>query len=287
MRKWTLACVLCAAVFCLALVGCGGGGGQNAAKNFIGTWELSSMEAEGDSFGEEDLAMLKGLGLNVTLSMSEDKSFALDFMGEAINGTWEAKDANTVTLNAEDTLGTIDGTLADGKLTIEVGGDKIVFIKSGDAPSATAPKDDKANDGTDGDKSADKTGDSDSDSTAPDGAKGTEINKTIGDDDVCTIVVMNTDVDFANDPGYNLKVTNKTDKVIYVTAKWGTFSVNGKMIDPSLGETIQPGKYVETFMYFDDEKLGGGTEALVQVEGVVEVYDDDSWDVLGTYDMNL
>lgn len=277
MRKWTLACVLCATVFCLALAGCGGVGGQSAAKNFIGAWELSSMESEGESFGEGDLAMLKGLGLNVTLSMSEDKSFALDFMGDDVSGTWEAKDANTVALNAEGDLGAIEGKLADGKLTIEVEGDKIVFAKTGDAPSAAAPKDDKTNNGAGGDKGGGVT----------DGTKGTEINKTIADDDVCTIVVLNTGVDFAEDPGYNLKVTNKADKAIYVTAKWGTFSVDGKMIDPSLGETIQPGKYVETFMYFDDKKLGGGIEALTQVEGTIEVMDDDSWNVLAMYSLNL
>lgn len=105
---------------CLALVGCGGGGGGGEAAdpkaNFIGTWEIQSMEQDGESMSEEDLAMMRELGLSVYLVLNEDGTGSIEMFGEALEGTWEAKNATTGTFTAEDQ--TVDMTLEGGTLTM-------------------------------------------------------------------------------------------------------------------------------------------------------------------------
>jgi hypothetical protein len=54
------------------------------------------------------------------------------------------------------------------------------------------------------------------------------------------------------------------------------------MVDPALVETIQPGKYAECFMWFSDNDVAS-LDQLVNVEGVIEVYDDETYDTLGEY----
>ena len=104
----------------------------------------------------------------------------------------------------------------------------------------------------------------------------------VANDSLVTIEVLGTETDWADDPGYNLKITNNSDKEIYVSSSSGSFSVNNKMIDPYLGETIKSGAYSECFLYFSSSELGGGTEMLVNVDGELVVYDED-WNELATY----
>ncbi|WP_418831866.1 hypothetical protein [Paraeggerthella sp.] len=268
MKRTTLLALACAFALCLALAGCGGGGGgHDAGKNFVGTWKLVSSSGDGEAISEQDLALMESMGMSVTLTLSENEKAALSIFGESVEGTWQAKGADKASLTLQGETG--DMTLANGKLTMSSAGATMTFEK-GEA-AAEAPSKPTA-DGSDADKGA---------------TESVALNETIADDAICTIVVTGKDVDWAKDPGFNLKITNKTDKAIYVSADWGTFSVNNKMIDPSLGEAVQPGKYVEAFMYFDDEKLGGGIETLVNVEGTIKVMDNDSWDTLATYSMNL
>ena len=125
----TLVCAF-AFVFAIALVGCSGGGGdsENYDKNFVGTWELSGLEEDGTSYAESDIKMLKSMGLAVSLTMNEDKTAALDYFGEKLEGTWEAKNATTVTLKA---MGdSMDIKLNNGELTVEVDGAKMMFKKA-------------------------------------------------------------------------------------------------------------------------------------------------------------
>lgn len=124
----------CVFALSLALVGCGGGGGDVKAA-WVGTWDLTEMEESGQVTGSEDIEMLKGLGLTVNLELKEDGTGALVLFGESMNGKWEAKSATDATFTYEGQ--TINMKITDGKLTMEQNGSKLTFVK-GTASSASA-----------------------------------------------------------------------------------------------------------------------------------------------------
>ena len=89
---------------CLALVGCGGGGGETPADpsaNFVGTWEISGMTQDGETYGEEEIEMMREYGLMIYLEFYEDGTFSLELFGEANEGTWEATSASEVVTSSE------------------------------------------------------------------------------------------------------------------------------------------------------------------------------------------
>lgn len=124
----------CVFALSLALVGCGGGGGDVKAA-WVGTWDLTEMEEGGQVTGSEDIEMLKGLGLTVNLELKEDGTGALVLFGESMDGKWEAKSATDATFTYEGQ--TINMKIADGKLTMEQNNSKLTFVK-GTASSASA-----------------------------------------------------------------------------------------------------------------------------------------------------
>ncbi len=122
-----IAVVACALALCFALAGCDSDTDQYK-KNFQGNWELSGLTEGDTTYGESDLSMLKAWGMSVSLSMNEDGTMTFDYFGETIEGNWEPKDANTVTLKI---LGdSADGKLSDGVLSIEVDGASMQFKKA-------------------------------------------------------------------------------------------------------------------------------------------------------------
>ena len=292
-KKWV---AMLASVFalCLVLAGCGG----DPAKNYVGDWKLTGMEENGEATSAEDLKLMEDMCLTITLSVKEDKSFLLNVMGEEMSGTWEAKSASEATFTIEGQ--SVPATLANGVLTLEQDGTKMMFEKgtvstsgsSGAASSGTDTATGTAGTGTDagtatgtdaGTATGTATGtDAGTTSTDTDEETATPIGQTIADDDICSIEVVNKKADWAGDPGYTLKITNKSDKSVTAIAQYGTFSVDGKMVDPGLVETIKPGKYVECFMWFSEDDVAS-LDQLVNVEGVIEVYDDDTYDTLGEY----
>ena len=270
-KRW-VALFMSMIALCLVLAGCasgGAGGGADAAKSFIGDWKLVGMEENGESTSSEDIALMEQMGVTVTLSFKEDKSCALSVFGEETSGTWEAKSPSEAAITIEGQ--TITATLANEVLTLEDNGTKMMFGKGVPEPSANA-----ADPGT----AAVEESAEESDETA------VPIGQTIADDEICTIEVIDKKVDWADDPGYTLKITNKSDKAIRVSAKYDTFSVNGKMAEPELYETVQSGKYVEGFMWFSGDDVEG-VDALTNVEGTIEVMDDASYETLREYPFAL
>lgn len=266
-KRW-VALFMSMIALCLVLAGCasgGAGGGADAAKSFIGDWKLVGMEENGESTSSEDIALMEQMGVTVTLSFKEDKSCALSVFGEETSGTWEAKSPSEAAITIEGQ--TITATLANEVLTLEDNGTKMMFGKGVPEPSANA-----ADPGTAAVEESDETA--------------VPIGQTIADDEICTIEVIDKKVDWADDPGYTLKITNKSDKAIRVSAKYDTFSVNGKMAEPELYETVQSGKYVEGFMWFSGDDVDG-VDALTNVEGTIEVMDDASYETLREYPFAL
>lgn len=264
-----VAALALSAALAFVLVGCGGGGGNNKA-NFVGTWDLIGMT--NDSGSEEltasDLETMKSMGLSATMTLSEDGKMTFDFLGEKLEGTWEAKSATegSATVDGETVVMKLDGE----KLVFEQGGDSLTFVKAGSAAASST--------------SSSSSSSSASTSTGDETVKIDPV--TIADDDICTFIVTGKSMRSMLGPAYKVKITNNSDKEVMVSYKYGTFSVADKMIDPALFETIQPGKYVEADMWFDSDDVPT-LDDLKDVEGVIQVTDTSSYDTIAEYSFKM
>lgn len=252
---------VCAFSLCFALVGCGGGANNaEAAKNFTGTWVVSGGELDGEALDDETIALMESFDMYLYINLNEDGSASFMIFGEELKGDWKVKDASTATLTLEGD--SADVKLANDELSFEYGGDKLTF-KKGEVPSPSGA-------------STTDTG-----TTVIDEPEGEEINAVIADDGLCTITVLSSGRDFADDLGYNINVVNNSDAAIFVYSEYGSFSVDGKMMDPYGSATVKPGKNADFFIYFSELE---SMDDLVNVEGSIVVVDDDTWDELGRYD---
>ena len=75
MKKRFLSILAILAVFCIALVGCGGS--KDYSPDYVGDWELVEMTADSsdDAISADDLATLKDNGLVCTLTLEGTWSF--------------------------------------------------------------------------------------------------------------------------------------------------------------------------------------------------------------------
>ena len=137
-KKSVLAFLTCVLALAFALTGCSGGG-KDPKANFVGSWQYSGGTLDGEELTDEYMDMLKEWGLNCILILDEDGTGVLDMFLEVADLKWEAKDATTVTITAEDE--SHDLKLKDDKLVLEVEGDKLIFTKSDKDLSGTVKKD--------------------------------------------------------------------------------------------------------------------------------------------------
>lgn len=257
-----------------ALVGCGGG--EDYAANFQGTWKVCSIEGEDEGATDEDIAMLEDLGLIVLLNLNEDKSASLDVFGDIEEGTWEAKSATecSVTIDGD----TITGTLADGKLTLADDYASMTFVKLEGAEAEAAAA-----------ASAAAAAEAEAAAAPPNDEVIVDENfaaVTLVDDEVCTITATGKMTDEWGDSGYVVDVVNKTDATIFVSFIPGS-TVNGAQHDFWGSATVKPGETkTDAFLYSDGTEITS-LEALVNVKGTIEVCDDATLDVLGSYEVEL
>ena len=274
---------IAAVAVCLFASGCLGTGPSEATKaqwkpKFVGTWDL--QEAKGDSsYSAEDLQLVREMGYDFYLELKEDGTAALVIDDDKTSGTWEVKSENVATFSAEGD--TVEMKLADGKLTAEEGSKSLTFVKSNTNKGSSTT-------GTTTPAAGNANGSSTSRSGSENSTTKVDLTPvTIADDDLCKIVVTGKEEDFAGDPGYNLTITNKSDKVIFVTDATDSFSVNGKMATAYLNVSIKGGMYADSFMYFTRDELGGGLDSLTAVEGEVDVFGDDDFEELGHYPFHM
>lgn len=114
----------CAFTLCLALVGCGGG---DPKANFVGDWELESIEDA--DMGHVDTAILKQMNMTVSMTLNEDGSADFVMFGQGIDATWKANSATSMTLTLAGE-GDAEFTLAEGKLTSNDGETTMIFAKA-------------------------------------------------------------------------------------------------------------------------------------------------------------
>ena len=119
-----IAALVCAFVLCFALVGCGGGAVDKT--KFTVDWMLESGSDE--NLDAESIALMKSLGLEVTLTLKDDDTGTLNLFGEEMAVKWEATSNTEGKISMQDT--------GDAKLKID--GEKLVM--SDDKTSMTFAK---------------------------------------------------------------------------------------------------------------------------------------------------
>ena len=150
MSKKLLALVVgCAIALCVGLVGCGnsgGGGGAMTEKDVAGVWDIDNVDevlaaSMGDSANMTDQVkeMAKKLLPEICfLNMNADGTYQLVAFTASVEGTWKL-DGNKISLTAEGN--TVEGTIENGKMTLEANGQKMVFVKTGDTARAVPSED--------------------------------------------------------------------------------------------------------------------------------------------------
>ena len=273
MKRMITVILTCCAL-ALALVGCGGASAKATdADSLKGFWEL-------DPNCE--------LGFDAALSLYDADMAELVLQDSFLEGTWKA-DGSSASVNFEG-AGTVNLYVQDGKLIYgSEDGAKLVFVKSSlDESDASAKADEESGEAellTLDDDELDSLSSLDNIEIQEEDIK--DITPvTIADDDDITIQVTGKGTDFTGDPGYRLTVKNKSKKTLYIVPK-DSFKIDGKSIEAGLGDVIDPGDEIDSFLYFSSQDVGGGADKLTKVEGEISVGDDDTSEELKSFKFNM
>lgn len=274
-KKSVLAFLTCVLALAFALTGCSGGG-KDPKANFVGSWELSGGTLEGEELTDEYMKMLEDWGVHCVLILDEDGTGALDLFLEVVDLKWEAKDATTVTITAEDE--SHDMKLKDGKLILEEDDGNLVFSKSDKDLSGTVKKDREA---------AEKEEEID-EAVEDDDVQKTEISPavTVADDDLCTITITEKFKDEWGDIGFVVNITNKSDKDLTFYAPSGKTNVNGTMKEPWFSAHLMPGTNATEEFTFSNGTLDS-LDDLVNTTIGIDAYLTDSYEDVASYSATI
>ena len=274
-KKSALAFLTCILALAFALTGCSGGG-KDPKANFVGSWKYSGGTLDGEELTEEYMDMLKEWGVNCILILDEDGTGTLDLFLEVADLKWEAKDATTVTITAEDE--SHDLKLKDDKLVLEVDGDKLIFTKSDKDLSGTVKKDRE---------NAEK--EEEIDEAVEDGdVQSVEISPavTVADDDLCTITITEKFQDDWGDIGFVVNITNKSDKDLTFYAPTGKTNVNGTMKEAWFSAHLMPGTNATEEFTFSKGTLDS-FDSLVNTTIGIDAYLTDSYEDVASYSATI
>ncbi|MBQ9069619.1 MAG: hypothetical protein IJ131_11310 [Eggerthellaceae bacterium] len=131
MKKMGVRFSLVVLVACACLLaGCAGGRGQEGSSkdDYVGSWNLNSIEAESSDASQDAdaVAELSNLGLTISLLVEESGSAEFDLFGDKIPGTWAVGDTGAI-LNLNDTEYTM--VLDEGLLQVEMDSQTYVFSR--------------------------------------------------------------------------------------------------------------------------------------------------------------
>ncbi len=274
-KKSVLAFLTCVLALAFALTGCSGGG-KDPKANFVGSWELSGGTLEGEELTDEYMKMLEDWGVHCVLILDEDGTGALDLFLEVVDLKWEAKDATTVTITAEDE--SHDMKLKDGKLILEEDDGNLVFTKSDKDLSGTVKKDREA---------AEKEEEID-EAVEDDDVQKIEISPavTVADDDLCTITITEKFKDEWGDIGFVVNITNKSDKDLTFYAPSGKTNINGTMKEPWFSAHLMPGTNATEEFTFSSGELDS-LDDLVNTTIGIDAYLTDSYEDVASYSATI
>lgn len=256
-KKSVLAFLTCVLALAFALTGCSSGG-KDPKANFVGSWQYSGGTLDGEELTDED-----GTG-------------TLDLFLEVVDLKWEAKDATTATVTAEDE--SHDLKLKDDKLVLEVDGDKFIFTKSDKDLSGTVKKD----------REAAEREDEIDEAVEDDDVQSVEISPavTVADDDLCTITITEKFKDDWGDIGFVVNITNKSDKDLTFYAPSGKTNVNGTMKEPWFSAHLMPGTNATEEFTFSNGELDS-LDDLVNTTIGIDAYLTDSYEDVASYSATI
>lgn len=111
------------------------GNAENIAKkDVVGSYEILSMSGAENDVSDEDLELMKGLGLVVTLDVYDDGEAIMDVFGEEIAMTYDM-DRLVVTLKGMECAFTYENKLFE----LVEGDSTMVFTKVSDTPKSRDP----------------------------------------------------------------------------------------------------------------------------------------------------
>lgn len=277
---------------CVALFGCGGGTAEEqATENFVGLWSLDAMTSDGKAKTGSDLELYKAMGVYLTLEDGGAATYEL--FGVEAKGSWAANSATSATLTFDESvaqsvklLESQGLTVGGGTLTMTTDDDALSFVRIDESEKKT------------GDLTAlmgDLGGDlgvnvkSLSDSAMAEGVEysplsdAKKLGTSLAEDKTCSIQLVAVG-DYMGDPGYLLRITNKTDDKVLVDNK-DDFTVNGTSVSPIFSVELDGGASVDEVLWFQNSDLGdGGVDALTKVKGTIVVSDFATGKELGTYE---
>ena len=128
MKK--ILCIALALMLVLSLAACGGAGGSGVGgSNEVGKYYLQSMEAEGMSIGREFFTAMgmteEQLDEYMFIEITAPGKATVTMEGETINMEYDATSMWPVDEPDEKA----NCTVADGKITLEIEGSKVIFAK--------------------------------------------------------------------------------------------------------------------------------------------------------------
>ena len=299
-----LAMLAMAPALLAGLSGCGGAANNASANdNFVGTWAVDSMTMGGESSGTEELELAKSLGIYLTLEEGGKANY--EVFGSSVVGTWtpseatkaklnfSKQDAGNVSLEAESEL-----SYADGKVTLTSGYDLLVLKKIDPSEKKSTQLEERLKESeqsaqTPGGSTMGNSASQPADPAAPTAVESgyssllatQPIDFPIADDAVCTIKVVAKGDCYGN-PGYLVRVTNKTDHQIMVDNE-GEFTVEGDVGGVIFSMSVPAGQTSEDTLWF--ERLStddGGVGSLAGVVGKIVVTNADTGEKIATYDFN-
>ena len=251
-------------IACVFLAGCAGAGKTTDAESLKGFWEIVPSSKT---------------GFDAALSLDDEGVAELVLSDAYMEGEWKA-DGSQATIKFDNEQ--VANIYVSGSNLIlgDESGSKLVFVKSdletyyeASGTSASAASQDGAVEKSDGIDIVEE----DIKDISP---------VVVADDSIVKIEVTGKGTDYTSDPGYRLSITNKSDQAIFIVAD-DMFKVDGREIEAGLGDLIEAGETVETFMYFTASDLGGGIDKLKDVKGVIAVGDDETSKELGKYNFSM
>lgn len=288
--KKTLGTAIGALSLCIALTACGGSSAPSETDlselrdEFVGTWELVSMESDATTLGEDEVDSMADAGMLVTLDLDEDGNLIFNEVGNQQDGSWSVTDEATLSFELGGSK--IEVPYDDDLLTLEASGTTMLFEKASDDPNMDREPSDNvgevAEEVVDDPVDIDDLDDGDPDvddfaylftddmifmerMLAAAATQTAPLDITVADDDVALVKVTGIAEDPDTDTGYLVHVENRTDTDFVLVNVTTTLDGVDVYDYATLLCTVRAGESADGFFYFDHEVAVVSESSSVEV----------------------